>query len=62
MKKEVKAAQKLKQKNNYYRVNFHPKLMEFMTKSDVFLYPLLLPPQAFRCDGPFRVEFVPPED
>lgn len=62
MEDEVKLAKIAQKKNNYHRVRFHPSLLDLMSKSEVFLYPLLLPPEAFRCDGPFRIEFTFQED
>lgn len=62
MKNEVELAKKAKKKSNYHRITFHPSLMKLISESDVFLYSLLLPPNGFRCDGPFKMEFVSSED
>lgn len=62
MEKEIVEQEKARKNRNLYRIGFHPKLMKFICDSKVFLYPLLLPAQGFRCDGPFQVEFIPPED
>ncbi|XP_049959852.1 GON-4-like protein isoform X1 [Schistocerca serialis cubense] len=41
---------------------FPAKMMEIVSNSKVFMYPLLLPPQPFRCDGPARPCFVRGEE
>ncbi|KAL0278688.1 UNVERIFIED_CONTAM: hypothetical protein PYX00_000438 [Menopon gallinae] len=62
MEREVAASEKARKNRNFYRIGFHPSLMKTVCESKVFLYPLLLPSQGFRCDGPFQVEFISPED
>lgn len=45
-----------------YHCQFPPQMMELMSQSAVFLYPLLLPSQPFRCVRFARPLHVPSED
>ena len=52
----------LRKKRRVYNCRFPPQLLEVVSQSDVFLYPLLLPPQPFRCDGFAKPFYFPSED
>lgn len=45
-----------------YNCRFPPQFIELVSQSEVFLYPLLLPPQPFRCDGFAKPFYFPSED
>ncbi|XP_067012946.1 GON-4-like protein isoform X2 [Anabrus simplex] len=45
-----------------YTCAFPPKMMEVVSRSSVFLYPLLLPPVPFRCDGFRKPQYLLSED
>jgi len=62
VQKEIDMAMMLRKKRRVYNCRFPPQLLEVVSQSDVFLYPLLLPPQPFRCDGFAKPFYFPSED
>jgi hypothetical protein len=52
----------LRKKRRVYNCQFPPQLLEVVSQSEVFLYPLLLPPQPFRFDGFAKPFYFPSED
>jgi len=62
VQKEIDMAMMLRKKRRVYNCRFPPQLLEAVSQSDVFLYPLLLPPQPFRCDGFAKPFYFPSED
>lgn len=52
----------LRKKRRVYNCRFPPQFLQLVSQSEVFLYPLLLPPQPFRCDGFAKPFYFPSED
>jgi hypothetical protein len=52
----------LRKKRRAYNCRFPPQLLDVVSQSEVFLYPLLLPPQPFRCDGFAKPFYFQSED
>lgn len=49
-------------RNGSHTMKFHPRVLDVMCHSRVFLYADLLPPVPFRHDSPKFSEFLPAED
>lgn len=62
VQKEIDMAMSLRRKKRVYNCQFPPQFLELVSQSEVFLYPLLLPPQPFRCDGFSKLFYFPSED
>ncbi|XP_023712156.1 GON-4-like protein isoform X2 [Cryptotermes secundus] len=62
VQKEIDMAMSLRRKKRVYNCQFPLQFLELVSQSEVFLYPLLLPAQPFRCDGFSKLFYFPSED